>query len=207
VFTLNRSEGDYSINFIVWAPDSQQFALVRSLSSASVGEIWITDIGEQNKLLVPMEMYAGYLNWSPDGKTILFTSEYGERVTPTRPVNLWTVESETGITKQLTENIFVAGGTPNWSPDGNWVAYTGKPLLESETASYELWLISRDGDELIRLTNDVDNDLYPNWVSEITINFQKQGSGLWSISLQNGRLTQIHQNNNANSRIQYVSLR
>ena len=200
VFAVDQAEMVDQTSFIAWSPDGKRIAFAGSITFESIagrgiGEIWIMDAAGEGQAvqLVPMEMYAGYLNWSPAGDQILFISRSGKRMTSQRPYNLWVVDVETGEQRQLTQNITNSGDTPIWSADGQWIAFSGTNMLEGRRSQYDLWLVASDGSELKRLTNDSINDLHLSWTpGHDRIVFQKRDAGIWEVDLGDGTFKQVY---------------
>lgn len=195
IFAVEQREAGPRVAFHTWSPDGSRVAFTRSVGGiAHTGEVWVVDVtGTVEAVqLAPMEMYAGHLNWSPAGDHILFHSRFGEYVTPSAPVNLWTVNVNTRERRQLTRNLFVAGRTV-WLAGGSWLAFEGVNLLEGETLPYDLWLIASDGSELKRLTNGPADVFYLSQVPDSNqIVFQRRGIGIWEIDLDDGMLRQVY---------------
>ncbi len=202
IFPVDRSELDYWVNFFTWSPDGQKIALVRTFGMLASGEIWIVDAEgkEEPILLLPLEKGkrsgaagASHLNWSPTGDLILFTSTFGENIIPGSTTNLWTIDVNTGVQHQLTQNMGVFGGVPVWSPDGNWIVFSAVSRLEAEQPPTDLWLIARDGNDLKRLLHDPAGDVYPRWVTNRNkVVFQKEEIGLWEVDLEHGAFKQLY---------------
>jgi len=95
--------------------------------------------------------------WSPDGRQLAFGTEavddpYSRAVLST----LWTVELETGQTKQLT----VTGDAvqPAWSPDGSRTAYWA-----NTGGQRDIWMIAANGGDPVAVTQDRFTDWSPVW--------------------------------------------
>ncbi|MGI0017009.1 MAG: TolB family protein, partial [Nitrososphaera sp.] len=192
IFSVDRTNQDYWVNFFTWSPDSRKIAFIKTVGILEVGEIWVTDAdGEgQAVLLVSEEMAAGNITWSPTEDQILFISEAGEHVTPERPLSLWVVDVGTSGRRQLTQNISFSGA--NWSPDGDWIVLTGVNMLEGISLTYDLWLIAEDGSNLKRLTNDEASDHNPFWISDVSrVVFRKVGNGIWELNIDTGSFKQL----------------
>ncbi len=78
--------------------------------------------------------YKGDLAVSPDGKAVVFTSQY----------QLWKVGTSGDEAMQLTTE---GGGHPDWSPDGQWIVYTKVNFWNGY-----LWLMRPDGSEKHQIT-------------------------------------------------------
>ncbi|HLB46162.1 MAG TPA: hypothetical protein VJL59_03960 [Anaerolineales bacterium] len=202
ILPTDQTSLDNGVNFITWSPDSRRIAFVKPFE-LETGAIWITDVaGEGNPVqLVPEESRAGSINWSPAGSQILFISDTGEHVTPERPLSLWVVDVGTGERRQLTQNITLSGA--DWSPDGQWIIFTGVNLLEGGSLPYDLWLITKDGNGLRRLTKDEVGDHEPFWTSDPgRVIFRKIGMGIWELNLDTGAFNQLFSQD-----IEYLTVR
>ncbi len=84
--------------------------------------------------------------WSPDGKEVVFTSNFTGRL------NLWKVNSAGGWPIQLSQSDDRQGGA-NWSPDGKWILYqSDRGGLEH----FDIFAIPSNGGESINLTKTDD---------------------------------------------------
>jgi dipeptidyl aminopeptidase/acylaminoacyl peptidase len=96
-------------------------------------------------------------------------------------------------------------GDPQFSPDGEWVAYTVSTIdLEKDKRDTDIWMVSWDGGEEIRLTSSPDGESRPRWSPDNrTLAFlasrgdedqKKKGSQVWLLDRRGGeaqRLTDI----------------
>jgi dipeptidyl aminopeptidase/acylaminoacyl peptidase len=84
----------------------------------------------------------GGTSWSPDGKTIAFTTNISGRM------NIWTVPAQGGWPTQLTvsdQRQF----SPAWSPDGKWIAYMSDHDGDEQ---WDIFAVSPLSGEVINLT-------------------------------------------------------
>src|SRR6266568_4466115 len=78
-----------------------------------------------------MTRLVGDTAWSPDGKTIVFQSDYdGDE-----QWDIFFVSPKTGQVVNVTKTREIAEENPTWSPDGRYLAYMVKPKTSS---SYEI---------------------------------------------------------------------
>ena len=98
-----------------------------------------------------------------------------------------------------------AVGDPQLSPDGRWIAYTvGSIDLEKDKRDTDLWMVSWDGKEEIRLTSSPEGESRPRWspdnrflaflASRGDEDQKKKGSQIWLLDRRGGeaqRLTDI----------------
>ncbi|MEO7137628.1 MAG: BamA/TamA family outer membrane protein [Gemmatimonadales bacterium] len=91
-------------------------------------------------------------NWSPDGKFLAFAAKRGARDV--------IVVVDVARNKEVKRiNLKLSGvTTPSWSPDGKQLVFTGY-----DGGLSDLFVISRDGSGLRRLTEDKYADLHPVW--------------------------------------------
>ena len=96
-------------------------------------------------------------------------------------------------------------GDPQRSPDGKWVAYVvGSTDIEKDKRDSDLWMVSWDGAQTVRLTSGPESESSPRWspdgrylaflASRGTEDEKKKGSQIWLLDRLGGeaqKLTEI----------------
>lgn len=115
--------------------------------------------------------------WSPDGEQIVFFSIMNLDGGATSPANdaynIWVVNSDGSDLTPLTQTTASGVETisPEWSPDGEQIAFysnmniSGSPT-DTANATYNVWVINRDGSNLDPLTETTANNalsISPQW--------------------------------------------
>ena len=99
-------------------------------------------------------------DWSPDGRTILFTSHAvtdDANNSVTAEIFAMTVEAP-GTRRRLTDNTEEERG-PAWSPDGRRIVFS----CRRGGADFEICVMNADGTGQIQLTDNAVADLTPSW--------------------------------------------
>ncbi|MBM44462.1 MAG: hypothetical protein CMJ36_05570 [Phycisphaerae bacterium] len=77
-------------------------------------------------------------------------SPKGKRVAVEARGEIWSLPSEHGVARNMTNTAGIAERDPMWSPDGRWITY-----FSDESGEYELYMIQSDGKgERRQLTTD-----------------------------------------------------
>jgi len=151
--------------------------------------IWTIDARTgRGKQLTDSEVYDEHSpRWSPDGKEIVFCSNRSDDpdFNPDA-IDLFVLPAEGGDFRKI-EIPFGPKGSPNFSPDGKWLAYYGHEGRGEWWRNTRLWIVPANGSgEAQNLTAKFDFD-----VSSWTINdmasglsmmpptWSKDGSGLY----------------------------
>lgn len=119
------------------SPDGSQL-LIRSFArfDHEQGELWLVPlVGGAPRRLTDVPAFDG--TWSPDGRSIVFTTTRDLRI----------ANADGGNVRKLIE---VHGGPhwPRWSPDGSYIRFT---IWDSQSNANSLWEVSHDGRNLRRL--------------------------------------------------------
>lgn len=139
------------------APDGRAAYFVTDITGAL--ELWsmpaeggwpqqLTDLGEQ--VSSPAA--------SPDGKSLLFASDYGGDERP----DLFLMPAEGGEPKNLTVSTR-AETSPAWSPDGGRVAFTADP---GAAFLYQLFVKDLETGAELQLTREKENVHFPLWAPD-----------------------------------------
>jgi eukaryotic-like serine/threonine-protein kinase len=142
---------DTSISF---SPDGKQFAFVRGDTDKNEADLYIADANGSNArsiIAIPGNVSSQGLirpAWSPDGKTILFST-----LARTGGGKITEVNAANGATRILYETRGAVGPAV-WMPDGNSflvpIRDEGGPRMPGQ-----LWTISYPSGQAHRLTNDL----------------------------------------------------
>jgi dipeptidyl aminopeptidase/acylaminoacyl peptidase len=131
------------------SPDTREITDPKKISSAEMtgaGPVPIDDLFYTRS--------SGGGTWSPDGKEVLFTSNFTGRL------NLWKVSSSGGWPIQLSQSDD-RQGSAIWSPDGKGILFQSD---RGGAETYDLFLIPSNGGELTNVTKTDDiSETSPAW--------------------------------------------
>lgn len=121
----------------------------------------------------------GQLAWTPDGKEILLSSNR----TPDwdlawRETDIYAVNVKDGTFRQLTKRSG-PDGSPEISPDGKWVAYTGYDMTDDTWVDSKLYLMGIDGSNPRVLTPNLDR-------TPGSLTWAADGSGIYFTTTDKG---------------------
>ena len=137
-----------------WSPDSRQILY----ASAQFGSLQIVLANADGSN--PLQLTQAYMpvigaEWSPDGSSIVYVTQYGREASDLSIIN--NINGSLTSIEPLTQDP-AFDGNPTWSPDGTKIAF-----FSNRSGNYNLWLINPDGTGLVQLTNGAFHDAYPDW--------------------------------------------
>jgi Tol biopolymer transport system component len=113
--------------------------MVTYLDHDALQGLWVADL-----LGGRIRIYSGYAHmpeWSPQGDKIAFTSG-----------GIWTINIDGTRAKRVVPNTSAwSYHHAKWSPDGNYLVFTGNPPPEDSSA--DLFRATASGGNLLRLTS------------------------------------------------------
>jgi hypothetical protein len=140
-----------------WSPGGDQVAF----------ETWTADISALQLLVATISPTGVSINplvgrnaaWSPDGSRIAV-----ERVGD----GIWTINPDGSGAVRLTQTTTTnkeqrRQGSPTWSPDGAFLAFTESVAKNNGTTSYSVLRIGSGGGAAVNLTSDVGSAYGPRW--------------------------------------------
>jgi len=100
-------------------------------------------------------------NVSPDGTRVAAAVQHIDREANEYRAALWLFPVDGGEPVQLTSGRW-NDGSPKWSPDGQWLAFTSK----RDTEKAQLWMLATGGGEARRLTELNNGVANPAWAPD-----------------------------------------
>lgn len=162
----NESESqlatDTSQICLSWSPDGKQIAYLERTESDGTesGCLWIMNAdGTGGTQLATVGSDLGSIllkygvDWSPDGKSIVFMEETPDRDGNYDIRSIWVMNIETKEKIKLASDAIA----PSWSPDGTRIAYIGFSL---DPEGWDLWVMDVDGGNKRMLAPD---SVFPSW--------------------------------------------
>ncbi len=133
-----------------WSPDGTKI-LFSSWRSGGARMFVMNDDGTNPTTVPNTDVWLSNSRWSPDGNKIAYTA-YGDiyviNVDGTNKVNLI----------PYGQSGYPAYYVGSYSPDGSKIV-----LYSNQDGKYQIYVMNSDGSNLIRLTNNSMDDLYPFW--------------------------------------------
>ncbi|MEN3038828.1 MAG: S9 family peptidase [Candidatus Kryptonium sp.] len=121
---------------------------------------------------------------SPDGKFVVYNTNYTGDIDDSKKFDLWILEIETGKARQLTRR---PGGErqPKWSPDGKYIAFVADIDPKFTYSQEELFIVDPQTGEIKILTENFD-------IGVISYEFSKSEPDMIYARTANGVYTHVH---------------
>ncbi len=129
--------------FPSWAPDGERLAY--DATSLPKKGIWLVDPDGSNRKNLGLGREA---DWSSSGGQITYRGPPGETDSENQ---IWTSDTTGMSEKQLTDNSFVVNRHPEWSPNGDWVAWVAADGPEDDPYC-QLRIMQPDGSDMETVT-------------------------------------------------------
>jgi Tol biopolymer transport system component len=172
--------------FAVWSPDTQRVAYTFTRYIPLESELRVTTLDGRSSLTYRADGYSSVqpVGWTPDGTTLVVMVQ--------RPDQTWALGTLPAAGGQFTPlrslgwSYDYRDATPRLSPDGRFIAY-----LEGEKGLRDVHVVSLDGREALRITDDPADDLAPIWSHDsrhLAFTSSRLGSvSLWTVEIKDGK--------------------
>ena len=137
-----------------WSPDGRRIAYV--LLNDRGGHLWVMDADGSAQRRVTRVGDAEEPAWAPDGRRLAFSHD-GDLVV---------LDLNTGALLRLTRTPALFESFPDWSPDGEQIAYElndESPPGQQPNQEYDAYVMRADGSGARRLSRPGDVDAHPVW--------------------------------------------
>lgn len=137
-----------------WSPDGAW--ILHASDRGGTIQLWVSRLdGRHLRQVTALNGLRGRSDWSPDGNRLATYAGIA-----------W--QREIVSFDPMGENVswLTAGGNnlaPSFSPDGNWLVFTSYVDRYRDDHGCEIYLMSADGDDQTRLTNNDYCDWQPRW--------------------------------------------
>ena len=119
-----------------------------AFGSGGTASLWLADADGTDLVQIGQ---GGFPKWSPDGKTILFTSSKSGNA------DIWSIKPDDSEVRQLTVDA-ADDVEPCWSPDGKKIVFAS-----NRSGNFDLRVLYLETGEYKQLTNHPANDGGPEW--------------------------------------------
>lgn len=170
------SAGDNSGEF---SPDGKHIACGSSHGKVVNDEIQFSNItvmdadGAHRRQVTKLAPYSGDdggVAWSPDGKQLVYAHSNAGDSVPVGGRALFIIDVDGTHRRQLTPWSLGAGGTPDWSPATNKIAF--RAVTDEEAGKGNFFTISPDGTQLTQVSH------FTNTVISHKVSFAPDGKHL-----------------------------
>ena len=137
-----------------WSPDGQKVLFASDVNGSVQMYIVALDSGSISQVNA-MDYLRGRTDWSIKNEIVTYSGTSWHR-------ELFLMNADGSNVRQITPSGGNSQG-PSFSPDGNWVVFTGYFDHYGEDLGCEIYIMRTDGSNLRRLTNNDYCDWQPRW--------------------------------------------
>ena len=141
-----------------WSPDGLHIAFVGStdMDSSGSGVVFVMNADGTGRTQITEGPYDSAPSWSPDSNQIvfarLFPDMYGPIGSFSSAAKIFVIDSDGSNERQITdikpETTFSISQSPDWSPDGQWIAFSNVNGVAGPTPlDSTLYIVRPDGSE------------------------------------------------------------
>lgn len=139
------------------SPDGSRIAFRSERGGTS--DIYVMDRDGSDVRQVTRGMDAWSPDWSPDGRTLVFSAIVSDPEAEVYDSELFTLD----LTVENAEPVRLTHDPgmdthPDWSPDGSRIVFAS-----SRASTFDLYTVAPDGSSMTQLTSGVTNDMQPAW--------------------------------------------
>lgn len=149
--------------YTAFSPDGSTIAFTSNRSGNYELYMMRVDGSDVRRITTTPEQEERYMSWSPDGSRlvieILDIDTAGGNLEG-GTTHLYLIDPDGGNQLQLTDIEDLSDGFPDWSPDGEQIAFDRTVGLDTEAESSSIFIMNRDGTEVREVHPDGDS---PRW--------------------------------------------
>jgi Tol biopolymer transport system component len=176
--------GDYWVYWGIWSPDGRRVAFMQSGWKAdSAAELRVSALTGEPRTVYQHPVRGGLqpIAWAPDGTFVLVVLTHADRTS-----DMGLVSIANGRFTSLKTFGSMAWPSPALSPDGRRVAF-----VERTAGPGDVHVLSIDGQEAFRVTDDPSDDRGPVWSPDgrhlAFISNRFGADALWAVEIDGGR--------------------
>lgn len=142
---------------VTFSPDGKRLAFIRDFVEQGEQALMLANSDGSSERKLAVRKFPNFfrsVSWSPDGKTI--ACGVGSHV-PVYNSHVVEVPVEGGPEKPITSHTWTFMGHVGWLQDGSGLVLEASEEGSASIHSSQIWFISRQGGDVRRITNDLNN--------------------------------------------------
>jgi len=169
------------------SPDGKTIAFLKRDDDKRTDIYTYNTATKQEKIFYTDTSRKNALEWSPDGKNLLYNISHGG-IGQHSTIDICVLNVTTKQVKQITQSDKNKSYDPNWCPDSKKIVY----YLEKGDGHDQIWLTDLNGSFHTNLTNDTaTHNYFASWLDEQTTLYTQSPGTIMLMNVTNGTRKKI----------------